>query len=197
MLEELRAQGVDTTDFGVFTNLRPTTFDHALAAPTLLRWLPKLRDPAEKERVVRHLTAEPEAERRGAAGILIDEFERAEDASLKWAIGNALSTLATRDEAGRLIGLLQDRRHGAARTMLCDALKRTNDPRAPEVLIALVDDDEVGGHAILALRLYGPRSSLPHLRRAEPKLLQVFGDKSISPFTRRQAGKALGRLRQG
>ena len=144
---------------------------------------------------MRHLTAEPEAERRGAAGILIGEFERAEDASLKWAIGNALSTVATRDVADGLIGLLQDRRHGAAREMLCDALRRTKDPRAPEVLIELVDDDDVGGHAILALRLYGPRSSLPHLRRAEPKLLQVLGDEGVSPFTRRQADKALERLR--
>lgn len=194
MLEELRAHGVDTTDFGVFTSLRPTTFDHSRAAPILLRWLPELRDPVEKERVVRHLTAEPEAERRGAAAALIDEFERAGDVSLKWAIGNALSTLATRDDADCLIRLLRDQQHGAARRMLCDALKRTKDPRAPDVLIELVGDHDVGGHAILALRLYGPRSSLPYLRRAEPKLLQVLDDEESSPFTRRQAGKALERL---
>jgi HEAT repeat protein len=194
MLEELRAGGVDTSDFGVFTSLRTTSFDHARAAPVLLRWLPALGDPVEKERVVRHLTAEPEAEQLGAAGVLIDEFVAADDASLKWAIANALATLATADEADRLIELLEDRRHGASRQMLCDALKRTKDPRAPGVLIGLVDDPDVAGHAILALRLYGPRTSVPHLRQAEPKLIQVLADGNASPFARRQAGRALERL---
>jgi HEAT repeat protein len=194
MLEELRLKGIDTSDFGVFTSLRRTSFDHAHAAPVLLRWLPELRDPVEKERVVRHLTAEPEAERIGAARVLIDEFTRSDDDGLKWAIANALATLATRDDAEGLIELLGDRRHGQSREMLCDALKRTKDPRAPEVLVGLVDDRDVAGHAILALRLYGPRSSLPHLRRAEGKLRKVVGDANFSEFSRRQARKALERL---
>ena len=95
----------------------------------------------------------------------------------------------------QLIDLLQDRRHGTARQMLCDALKRTKDPRAPDVLVELVDDEDVAGHAILALRLYGPRSSLPHLRRAQPKLAHVAKDEKYSPFSRQQAGKALERLK--
>jgi HEAT repeat protein len=194
MLEELRLKGIDTSDFGVFTSLRPTTFDHAHAAPILLRWLPKLRDAIEKERVVRHLTAEPEAERIGAARVLIDEFRRSDAHHLKWAIANALATLATKEDAEGLIELVGDRRHGRSREMLCDALKRTKDPRAPDVLIGLVDDRDVAGHAILALRLYGPRSSLPHLRRAEEKLRKIVGDANFSEFSRRQARKALERL---
>ena len=194
MLEELAASGLETSDFGVFTTLRPTAFDHARAVPILLRWLPRLRDPIEKERVVRHLTGEQEAERQGAAGVLIDEFVRNEDPRLKWAIGNALATLATADDAEALIELLEDSRHGTARKMLCDALKRTKDPRAPQVLVGLVDDAQIGGHAILALRLYGPRTSLPHLFSAESKLLEVVESENHSEFTHRQARKALERL---
>jgi HEAT repeat protein len=194
MLEELRLKGIDTSDFGVFTNLRPTSFDHGRAAPVLLRWLPELLDPVEKERVVRHLTAEAEAERIGAARVLIDEFTRSDDDGLKWAIANALATLATKDDFEGLIELLGDRRHGKSREMLCDALKRTKDPRAPDVLIGLVEDRDVAGHAILALRLYGPRSSLPHLRRAEGKLRKIVGAADFSEFSRRQARKALERL---
>jgi len=194
MLEELRLKGIDTSEFGVFSSVRPTSFDHAHAAPILLRWLPELRDPIEKERVVRHLTAEPEAERIGAAQVLIDEFARSDAHHLKWAIGSALATLATEKDAERLIELARDRRHGRSRELLCDALKRTKDPRAPDVLIGLIDDRDVAGHAILALRSYGPRSSLPHLRRAEEKLRKVAGDANFSEFSRRQARKALERL---
>jgi hypothetical protein len=45
--------------------------------------------------------------------------------------------------------------------MLCDALKRTADPRAPDALIDLIDDDDIAGHAIYALRSYGPKTALP------------------------------------
>jgi hypothetical protein len=146
--------------------------------------------PGGEERVVRHLTAEPEAaERIGAARVLTDEFTRSDDDRLKWAIANALATLATKDAFEGLIKLLGDRRHGQSREMLCDALKRTKGPRAPDVLIGLVDDRDVAGHAILALRLYGPRSSLPHFLRAEGKLRKVVGDANFSEFSRRQHGR--------
>ncbi|HXV03822.1 MAG TPA: hypothetical protein VFP24_09650, partial [Gaiellaceae bacterium] len=81
--------------------------------------------------------------------------------------------------------------HGTARQMLCDALKRTKDPRAPDVLIELIDDDDVAGHAILALRLYGPKTSLPHLRRARSKLEAVLDRPTATPFGKRQARAAL------
>jgi hypothetical protein len=73
-------------------------------------------------------------------------------------------------------------------------LKRTKDPRAPDVLIGLIDDDDVAGHAILALRSYGPKSALPHLRRAQPSLAAVLERPATSAFARRQARKALERL---
>jgi hypothetical protein len=79
--------------------------------------------------------------------------------------------LAELEIADDLVELITDPRHGRAREMLCDALTRTKDSRAPDVLIELIDDDDVAAHAILALRRHGPKSSLPHLRRARSSLM--------------------------
>ncbi len=192
---ELEANGIDPTDLGIFSSVIPTTFDYEAAAPILVRWLPRVRDPVEKEVLARSLAGTRRAP-HGAAQVLIEEFRRADpDAWLeKWAYANTLAVLAGPEDADDLLELLRDRRHGRAREMLCDALKRTKDPRAPDALIDLIEDDDVSGHAILALRRYGPKSALPHLRRALPKLQGVLARRTATPFARRQAQKALERI---
>src|SRR5215218_1475862 len=195
MEAELEAAGIETTDLGIFSSVVPTTFDYEAAAPILVRWLQLVRDPVEKEVIARSLTGVKTASSEAARAI-VAEFRRADmDAETqKWAYGNALATLADAEVADDLLELLADRRHGSARQMLCDALKRTKDPRAPDALTELIDDDEVAGHAILALRSYGPKSAIPHLRRARPKLEAVLARPTASVFAKRQARKALERL---
>jgi HEAT repeat protein len=105
-----------------------------------------------------------------------------------------LATLADATIADDLVALLRNPKHGHSREMLCDALKRTGDPRAPDVLIQLLDDDEVAGHAIAALRSYGAKASVPHLLRAQGKLQQILGGTTSTPFGKAQARKALKRL---
>jgi HEAT repeat protein len=182
---ELESSGIDTTDLGIFSSV----------APTLVRWLPRMRDPVEKEVLARSLTGVKTA-RSEAARAIVAEFRKAgvDAGPEKWAYGNALATLADDEIADELLELVCDRRHGDARQMLCDALKRTKDPRAPDALIELIDDDDVAGHAISALRSYGPKTALPHLRRARPKLEAVLTRPTAGPFAKRQAQKALERL---
>jgi HEAT repeat protein len=154
-----------------------------------------MHDPVEKEVLARSLTG-VKARRSDAARAIVAEFRNADmDAeSEKWAYGNALATLADDEIADDLLELVRDRRHGRARQMLCDALKRMKDPRAPDALIELIDDDDVAGHAISALRSYGPKTALPHLKRARPKLEAVITRRTASPLAKRQAQKALERL---
>jgi hypothetical protein len=192
---ELEAQGIDTTDFGIFSSVAPTTFDADRAAPILVEWLPRMTDLVDKEVIARSLTGTRTARAPAAAAIVKEFRETPLDAeTTKWAYGNALATLAGPEVADDLIDIVRDRRHGIARQMLCDALKRTKDPRAPDVLIELIEDDDVAGHAILALRLYGPKTALPHLERARPKLEAVRDRPTATPFARRQAKAALERL---
>jgi hypothetical protein len=192
---ELETHGIDTTDLGIFSSVVPTRFDYDAAAPILVRWLPRVRDPVEKEVIARSLTGSKTAG-TDAGRALVVEFRRASmsDETTKWAYANALATLAVPEIADDLLELIRDAHHGRARQMLCDAVKRTKDPRAPNTLIELIDDDDVAGHAIYALRSYGSKSSLPLLRRARPKLEAVLERRVSSPFAKRQARKALERL---
>ena len=40
---ELKAHGIDTTDFGPFSSVMPVSFDNEAAAPILVEWLPRVR----------------------------------------------------------------------------------------------------------------------------------------------------------
>jgi HEAT repeat protein len=197
---ELEAAGISARDFGFFAReipdagIRAPRFDYAAAAPILILWLPRAQTPLVKERIVRSLTGE-KAAIPDALGPLVEEFRRADEDewALKWAVGNALATLADASIVDDLVELAADRRHGKSREMLMDALARTKDERALDLLVELVNDDDMAGHAISALRSLGPKSSLPYLERARPALeRQAAG--GVRPIARRQAKKALERL---
>jgi hypothetical protein len=202
LVTDLEDAGLDTSAFGEFASqsipeagVQPSTFDYSRAMPILIKWLPLVESTELKEVIARGMTGESIATGDGAR-VLLDEFRKApgDQWSLKWAIGNALSTLADPGLADDLIALLQDRRHGAGRQMLCEALRRTKDPRAPDVLIGLISDADVSGHAIAALRDYGPKTSVPYLEKARPALEQVLSDRNSSDLAKRMARKSLERL---
>ena len=190
----LEAAGIDTVDFGLFGEASFTTFDFERAAPILIDWLPRIEDPGVKEAMVRSLTGQRRARGEGARRLIV-EFTRpayAENDSLRWAIGNALATLAGPADADAIIETLRDRSGGRSRQMLCDALSRTKDPRRVDVLIELIDDDSVAGHAILALRRIG-RGHLPLPERMRPMVDALLARPSATEFGRRQARAALAR----
>jgi hypothetical protein len=197
---DLEAAGISSRDFGFFAREIPDAgihaprFDYVAAAPILIQWLPRAQTPLIKERIVRSLTGE-EAAIPDALKPLVSEFRHAadEDWALKWAIGNALSTLADASIVDELVVLAKDRRHGRSREMLMDALARTKDERALDALVELVDDDDVAGHAISALRRLGPKTSLPYLQRARPALERQAAE-GVWPIARKQARAALERL---
>jgi HEAT repeat protein len=195
MLSELRDAGVSTEGFGSFSVSGSRDFDHSRAAHILLRSLPKIRDSRVRESIARSLTDEPGAREQGAGRVLVVEFARSSDnSSTRWAIGNALATLADESVADDLILLLRDRSFGKAREMLCEALKRTGDARAPAVLIEVIDDDDVAGHAVSVLRSFGPKTALVLLGEAEPKLKALSERSTATPFARTQAQKALAQV---
>src|SRR5258708_36614365 len=120
MVVELRSAGVATDDYGVFTTLRPTSFDYQRAVPILLAWPPRIDRPEGKETIARSLTGQPEARRLGAARVLVDQFRLlGKHVHTKWAFANALATLADATVADDLIALLRSPEHGHSREMLC------------------------------------------------------------------------------
>jgi hypothetical protein len=192
LLAALEAAGIDTVDFGIFGPLSFTTFDFARAAPILVDWLPRVDDPRLKSVMVSSLARQRTARGEGTRR-LIAEFHRPEyedEDHLRWAIGDTLATLAGPADADAIIEMLRDRSAGTARQMLCDALSRTKDPRRVAVLIDLIDDDTVAGHAILALRRIG-RGTLVEPERMRPKLEALLMRPSASEFGQRQARAVL------
>jgi len=55
-----------------------------------------------------------------------------------------------------IVALVKDKRHGRAREMLAVALANMKNPKAVDVLIELLDDEEIAGHALSALRKLAP-----------------------------------------
>jgi HEAT repeat protein len=192
LLAALQAAGIDTVDFGLFGPASFTTFDFAAAAPIIVEWLPRVEDARLKETMVASLAGQRAARGEGARR-LIAEYRRpayVDEHHLRWTIADTLATLAGPADADEIIELLADRDAGTVRQMLCAALSRTKDPRRVHVLVDLIDDDAVAGHAILALRRIG-RGTLVAPERMRPRLEALLARPSATEFGRRQARAAL------
>jgi HEAT repeat protein len=58
--------------------------------------------------------------------------------------------------SNEVIALARDRRYGRAREMLAVALGNMRHPRSTEVLVEMLDDEEMVGHALMGLRKLAP-----------------------------------------
>lgn len=158
------------------------------AVPVLLDWLPKIENPRVKGDIVRALTvswARPQAARP-----LIAELRKVDDPSgtgLRWTIANALAEVADDSVFAESAELARDRSFGRAREMLMLALANMHNKReqAIEVLRALLADQEVAGHAVIALG---------KIKASEARAaIEPFTDHSES-WVREEAKKALARI---
>lgn len=155
----------------------------------LLRVLPDVEEPVIKEGIVRALT--DRAAKGAAARPLVAELRRAAELGqdlLAWAIGNALTVVADESVRDDLLELVQDRRLGGGRQTVAEALARfKNDQEVVDALVGLLEDEEVAGHAIVALRKLKAREAKPHLepfldhpkawvRKEAKKALQLLQD---------------------
>ncbi len=162
VLRELVAAGFNVQSLG---ELRQTGAEYPTAIPILLRWLPRVENAQVKEDLVRTLSvpwAAPEA-----MPALIAEFKRAdgqERYGLRWAIANGLAVAADDAVFDQLVALVTDRNYGKAREMLALALGNCRDPRAVNVLIELLADEQVVGHAVMALGKLKPKAARSHIQ---------------------------------
>jgi len=165
--------------------LRHSGTVYQVAIPILLKWLPRVQNYDIKEDIARTLSvpwAKPEA-----APDLVREFLTADASqdSYKWAIGNGLSIVADDTVADDIIKLATDRRHGNTRQMLAIALGNMRDPRVFKVLVDLLKDTDVCGHAVMGLGNLGAGAARPYL---EPFL------KHEETWIRNEAKKAITRI---
>jgi hypothetical protein len=108
---------------------------------------------------------------------------------MRAAFDDAFDDTAEGDDARDLAEELRVAAAIAARTR-----RPVADERGVATLITLIDDDDVSGHAITAIRALGPKGSLPYLLQARPRLEAVLARDTASEFAKQQAEKALARL---
>lgn len=107
------------------------------------------------------------------------------EGSLQWAIANALSVAADASVYPLLVEVMTNRAFGRTREMFALALARTKEPSAADVLIELLKDPDVSGHAVMAL---GRLKAVQARRPIEPFL------EDDRAWVRRQARQALAKI---
>ncbi len=186
--DDLARVGVRATDPWDLVNRKGP---YRAAIPVLLDWLSRTdievapRDRARfREGLVRSLAV---AEARGVAGrALVEEFRRTDvEPAYRWVVANSLEVAAADTLLPELVELAADRRYGTDRQMIVLALGRMKDPRVTDVLVELLGDDDVAGHAAKALG----RRQAPTARPALERLLV-----HPRPWVRTEAKRALARL---
>lgn len=183
VLSELADKGIAVESLNDLLN-RPINYESAI--PVLLKWLPKISNPRVKEIIVRALAVD--WARPAAAPLLVHEFRATQeeaDHSLRWAIANSLSVVADDSVLEDIIALARDTRFGSSREMLALALGNMKDERATNVLIELLDDPDMAGHAVMAL---GNRRSVKAQSAIRPLLHHPRG------WIRKEARKAMAKL---
>jgi HEAT repeat protein len=159
------------------------------AVPILVDALSAVTDKKTLMEVIRALSV-PWA-RPIATAPLIDAFRRVDDPSglgLRWAAGNALDI--TWDDVcfDELASLARDRSFGRAREMVVLGLARSKRPEVGDILVGLLNDPDVSGHATKALS----KRAVPQAREG---LVRMTADSRA--WVRKAAADALRKLDQG
>ena len=171
---------------GSLAELRHSGVRYRKAIPTLVAALLEVSETKTLMEVVRVLSV-PWA-RPAATLPLIELFRSVEDDTglgLRWAVGNALDVTWSDDHFDELVELARDGASGRSREMVVLGLGRSKKPEVGGVLIELLDDPIVSGHAIKALR----KLKVPEAR---PGLERMLDDDRA--WVRKEAQRALAAL---
>jgi HEAT repeat protein len=181
ILADLRALGYDFRSLSAFAQ---SGIRYKDAIPTLLEWLRKARTPTMQRAVVRTLT-NPSA--KGAAmPALIEAFRNFPDeAGTRWAVGNSIETAYVDTYFDDVAALALDPQYGRARQMVALALGKSKRPEAVDVLLQLMDDHDISGHAVFAL------SKRPNPRAREALEEKLTDDR---PWVRKKAALGLRKI---
>lgn len=187
LVESLNDAGISVKSvWGLVSTKQP--YPHAI--PILIEHLRRPYPLRIREGIVRALTVKGAGE--AAYSVLVNEFKNQADSTdaaqhgFKWALGNAISIVATKNHFDEVVELIRDKRHGKTRDMMLLRLPSLDRNRAIDVLIESLDDDEISGQAVVALgklKSQKARTGIEHILTHHPQ-----------PWVRKEAKKALGKL---
>lgn len=158
LLQEVREQGVKLETINELTRL---DIKHRNLVPIILKYLNNSVDDDVKDFLARCLCVKGLVE---VSEPLIEEFYKASNPFLKWTIGNSLGVIRDKNSLPELIKIVQEKEHGISRQMIAYYLGGFKDgKKAKEVLIYLLNDEDVQGHAIHGLSLLKDASVIEYL----------------------------------
>lgn len=187
LVRALRDVGLDV---GSVYDLVNTRDPYPEAMPVLLDHLPRVRHPRMTEGIARALGVREAGP--PAAETLLRTFEGYQtptkgEEHAKWAIANALSTVADDSVFAQVAVVLQEPAHGGARSGMVAALAnmRRHREEAVELLLRLVHDEALATQAMITLgEMREPRAR---------GVIEPFLDHD-DPWVRGQAKRALAKI---
>ncbi len=182
LINDLRTAGISISSVWDLVN---TNARYPEAISTLLNHLNRDYNIRIKEGIVRALAVK-EAKCVACKELLIEYNNRpVEDSGYRWAIGSTMLVVITKNEMDAVIDIVLDKKNGTSRQMFVLALAKIYNPKIEDVLISLLDDEDVVGHAISVL---GKKKSI----KAKSKIESLLSSKRS--FIRSEAKKALERI---
>lgn len=145
LLEQIKEKGYQLSSLDDLMHINKS---HKDLLPILLMHLESVTDESDKQFLVRCLGVKGFD---AASKPLIREFYHAQDSSYKWAIGNSLALIADRSVFPDLLKIAQDKCHGTSRQMIVDGLWHYPCDETKAVLVSLLNDNDVAGHAVRAI----------------------------------------------
>jgi HEAT repeat protein len=180
--EELKDAGTKYTDPWDLVNT-PESYPEAI--DILIKHLPRQYHKRNKEGIVRALTVK---EAKGKANdALIAEYNRVskENDSLRWAIGNAIWFIVTKNDLKSIFKIVENKENGESRSRFIQALGKIKSEESEAVLIKLLNDKEV---AVYALQSLGKLKS----KKAREKVYMLTNDSNV--LIKKEAQKALKKI---
>jgi hypothetical protein len=150
LVEELHNHGFLISEISDLYNKK---YNYREIIPVLIKALDRENDPVTLEQIVRALTV-PWA-RPAAAKSLAKLFSRIDGGSelgLRWVVGNALSVVADDSVYDEIVSYISNAGFGRSREMLVLALAKMRTRNADEILMRLLNDKDLVGHALIAVR---------------------------------------------
>jgi HEAT repeat protein len=157
--------------------------------PIMLKYLKNTEDEVDKEYLVRCLSVKGFSE---ISTILLSEFYNAKRNGYRWVIGNAFCLIRDSSILDEMLQIVVQKKYDSSRQMIVYGLGKYKDERVKKVLIELLDDDLVRGHALHALADLKDKSLIPIIEQYLN--FDKSADKGINTYIKNAAKKALKRL---
>lgn len=157
LLNEINDAGYEITDKMQLWTLKKK---HIFLIPILIKYIPRFKTFNRKEFIIRALGVKGFTE---ATPFLLEEFYNNDNTNYKWAIGNSFEIILDSRYEEEYIEIVKNSNHGISRQMIVLTLGRLRSEKAVNVLLNLLDDEEVNGHAIIALGYYKDKKLITHI----------------------------------